>query len=424
MKWSVASLETLSTLGPQYGANASGIDATGSRPRYVRITDIDPDGRLNPGGIVEAEIEDSSELLLQEGDLLFARSGNTVGKTYRYMSNDGPCVFAGYLIRFRINPSFADSQFVFYFTQSAAYQSWVMSKRRIAGQPNINGREYAALQIPLPPISEQRRIVEILHQADALRKKRAEADAKAARILPALFYKMFGDPVTNPKGWDPGRLGDAILETQYGTSERANVNWHGLPVLRMNNIDKNGYLDLNDLKCIDLSETDQKLYSLAAGDILFNRTNSKELVGKTGLWRGQMEAVPASYLIRVRVDTNRALPEFIWAYMNCPFIKQKLLNMSRRAIGMANINAKELRALPLIIPDIDRQTSFAKYLSAIEDLRDKRKLNTKNIERLFVTLLHSAFTCDLTAKWREEHMKELLTEMEQQTKALGGQSSL
>jgi type I restriction enzyme, S subunit len=111
----------------------------------------------------------------------------------------------------------------------------------------------------LPPLSEQHRIVEILDQADALRKKRVEAEAKAAHILPALFYKIFGDPVTNPKGWKSATLGDVIVDSQYGTSVWADAGTDGLFILRMNNIQSDGELDLADLKFVSLNkrETDR-----------------------------------------------------------------------------------------------------------------------------------------------------------------------
>ena len=86
---------------------------------------------------------------------------------------------------------------------------------------------------------------------------------------------------------------------------------------------------------------------LRPGDLLFNRTNSKELVGKTGLWRGQIPAVAASYLIRLRVDESKAVPDYIWAWMNTPHFKQLLFAISRRAVGIANINATELRSMPV-----------------------------------------------------------------------------
>jgi len=363
-------------------------------------------------------LQESSARLVPSGAVLIAMYGATVGKTALLGINATTNQAVCHIIP---NPQVANSKFVWYAIRKKVPE---LLARRIGGaQPNINQKIIKDTTIPLPPLSEQRRIVEILDQADALRKKRAEADAKAARILPALFYKMFGDPATNPKGWKTVRFGDVIVETQYGTSVRANTNRKGLPVLRMNNIDVDGHLDLRDLKYVDLPKSDQKKYLLARGDILFNRTNSRELVGKTGLWRGEMEAVPASYIIRIRVDRSIVLPEFIWAYMNCPFIKQLLLNKARRAIGMANINAKEVRSLPLILPDRDRQETFVEHIMLLERLRGQRNSTARAVDRLFETLLHRAFTGDLTAQWREAHMKELLEEMEQQAKALGASAA-
>ena len=184
------------------------------------------------------------------------------------------------------------------------------------------------------------------------------------------------------------------------------------------NINYDGYLDLTDIKHIELSEKELQKYTLTDGDILFNRTNSKELVGKTGLWRSKDTAVLASYLIRVRIDSNEAIPEFIWASMTRPFIKQVLLNKSRRAIGMANINARELRALPLILPGIKQQKLFAEKISHVKQYREQGTESNAGLNKLFNTLLYRAFTGDLTASWREAHMKELLKEMELQIKTL------
>ncbi len=353
-------------------------------------------------------------------DILVVKDGATTGKT-SFVRDDFPFEHAAvneHVFIVRVCSEIFHPAFVFYFLFSKRGQAEIHKDFRGATIGGISRQFPKKVNIPLPPPSEQRRIVEILDQADALRKKRAEADAKAARILPALFYKMFGDPATNPKGWKVVKLGDVVLETQYGTSVRSNTLGQGLPVLRMNNINFNGYLDLTDLKYVDLPKREREKYLLTKGDILFNRTNSKELVGKTGLWRGEMEAVPASYLIRVRVDRNFVLPEFIWAYMNCPFVKQLLLNKARRAIGMANINARELRSLPLILPDRGSQEAFAEHIAALELLRSQRNRTALVIDQLFETLLHRAFTGDLTAKWRKAHMKELLEEMEQQAKAL------
>ena len=273
-------------------------------------------------------------------------------------------------------------------------------------------------RIPLPSLSEQRRIVEILDQADHLRRRRADADAKAERILPALFIKMFGDPRTNPMGWRTAPLGDAIVETQYGTSKRANTDGQGVPVLRMNNISSSGEIDLAEVKFVDLEPAELERQLLQPGDILFNRTNSIELVGKTGLWtESEHPAVAASYLIRVRVDRGKVLPSYLWGLMNTPYIKTVLATKARRAVGMANINATELRRLPGMFPRIQCQWDFDTLLGSIRQANDYRHRSRISIEQLFTHLLNRAFSGDLTASWREAHSKELLQEMERQAKA-------
>lgn len=421
MSWTITDLSSLCLSQPQYGANAKAADpeANESRPNYIRITDIDDSGRLIGSERKVAIIDDYLPYILHEGDLLLARTGNTVGKSYLYRKEDGESIFAGYLIRFQINPEILLPRYAFYFTLSPSYKDWVKSKKRVGGQPNINGREYASLPIPHPEeIREQHRIVEILDQADSLRRKRREADGLREKVLPALFHRAFGDPASKSSSRGGCLIGDIVTETQYGSSQKADGDTSDTPVLRMNNISFLGDLDTSELKFAKLSESDWAKYQLEEGDILFNRTNSKELVGKTGLWDGRFPAVCASYLIRVKVDKSRVLPEVLWAYMNTPFIKGILQNMARKAIGMANINAKELRSLPFFMPDRDLQFSFVDQLKVVTGLSQKQKESRQSLEMLFQSLLHRAFNGRLTAKWRETHseLKESLQELEHQAK--------
>lgn len=269
-------------------------------------------------------------------------------------------------------------------------------------------------KIPLPSLSEQRRIIEILDQADALQRRRADADEKAQRILGALFLKMFGDPATNPLGWKVGTLADVITDTQYGISTKADTDESGTPILRMNNIDTYGRLNLLNLKYVNLDKQTRRKYMLVPGDILFNRTNSRELVGKTGLWQGELEAVPASYLIRIRVDHKRTLPEFVWAYMNTQYMKKILFDRARRAIGMANINAKEIRSFPLIIPELRLQHVFRNQISHIEKLVTISACARNAQDHVLSALMHRVFAGELTAKWRDSHTDTQLYEAEEQ----------
>ena len=151
---------------PQYGAAAPAIPFDSSLPRYVRITDITDDGRLRPDDARSAEPSQALGYELQAGDLLFARSGATVGKTYLYESSDGPCVYAGYLIRFQARLGLAKATYLWWFTQSGYYQAWVASMFRAGAQPNINAQEYASMSVPLPSIGEQEAIVGTLVAVD------------------------------------------------------------------------------------------------------------------------------------------------------------------------------------------------------------------------------------------------------------------
>ena len=151
---------------PEYGASASARPFDPKLPRYVRITDITDDGRLRKADVASADPSAVDGYELGPGDLLFARSG-TVGKTYLYRPEDGPCVYAGYLIRFRPLGEMASAEFLERFTRSQLYWRWVESMFRAGAQPNINAAEYSSLPVVLPPMKEQQAIAALLDGVDA-----------------------------------------------------------------------------------------------------------------------------------------------------------------------------------------------------------------------------------------------------------------
>ena len=160
--WEVVRLGEVCS-SPQYGAAAAARDHDPSLPRYVRITDLTDDGHLRPDETRSADPREVIGFELLPGDLLFARSGATVGKTYMYQAEDGPCVFAGYLIRFQPHRDQVDPRFLSLWTRSLAYWKWVASMFRAGAQPNINAAEYASMPIPCPQLHEQRAIADLLN---------------------------------------------------------------------------------------------------------------------------------------------------------------------------------------------------------------------------------------------------------------------
>lgn len=137
---------------PQYGAGEAGISRENNdSPRYIRITDIDENGLLNDGiGVTAKNIEE--KYILNNNDILIARSGNTVGKSYIHKTAvvQEPCFYAGYLIRFVIDDYQISPDYVFIFTKLPVFNDWVKVTQRVTGQPNINAEEYSNLPIPVP----------------------------------------------------------------------------------------------------------------------------------------------------------------------------------------------------------------------------------------------------------------------------------
>jgi type I restriction enzyme S subunit len=249
------------------------------------------------------------------------------------------------------------------------------------------------LEIPLPPLAEQRRIAEVLGRAEALRAKRRAALAQLDTLTQSIFLDLFGDPATNPKDWPVRPIGDLLESASYGTSEKAGPTGE-FPVLRMNNITRTGELDFTDLKFMDLAASLHDRYLVRAGDVLFNRTNSADLVGKTGIYRESKPMAYAGYLIRLRV-TRENDPEFLAGFLNSGYSKRMLRGMCKSIIGMANINATEIQTMRIPQPPLQLQREFARRVTAVEKLKATQRASLGELDTLFASLQHRAFRGEL-----------------------------
>lgn len=261
-----------------------------------------------------------------------------------------------------------------------------------AGQQRVPTSFLSNALVPVPLPAEQQRIIDLLTRAEGIVRLRRQAQQKAAELVPAIYSDMFGDPATNPKGLAVLTLGEVLASADYGSSAKASDTDVGLPMIRMGNVDYSGNVDLTDLKFVDLLPADADRFGLKDGDILFNRTNSKELVGKTGLWIGDRQAIVASYFIRLRVSEQMARPFFVWAFMNTPHMKRVLFETARGAIGQANINSRELRAFRIPLPALDEQALFESRCRDVLALRSQQRHAMVKAEAAFQALLARAFS--------------------------------
>ncbi len=207
---------------------------------------------------------------------------------------------------------------------------------------------------------------------------------------------MFGDPVKNPHGFEIGEIGDLVIATQYGTSKKANEDGKGIPVLRMNNITYEGNWDLSSLKYIELNQKEMEKYLVYKGELLFNRTNSKELVGKSAVYKEEKPMAFAGYLIKL-ITESPATSEFIAGHLNSKYGKMYLENMAKNIVGMANINAQEVQRIPILLPSREIMEKYSIIVKQIEKTKQSQKQSSLEINNLFDALMQKAFIGELVS---------------------------
>jgi type I restriction enzyme S subunit len=194
-EWSDAPMGTLLMSSPDYGVNAAAVPFSEDLPKYLRITDISEDGRYLPEKQVSVDIAATDGNYLDEGDIVLARTGASVGKSYQYKKEDGRLVFAGFLIRVKPHPKKLDSTYLANYLTSDPFWKWVAVTSARSGQPGINSTEYSCLSIPLPPsLPEQIRIAECLSSLDALITAETQKHEALKTHKKALMQQLFPSP--------------------------------------------------------------------------------------------------------------------------------------------------------------------------------------------------------------------------------------
>ena len=324
----------------EYGSNSPADDYDGNI-RYVRITDITDEGNLNNLLVSPRKIEE--KYLLVKDDLLFARTGNTVGKTY--LHNEGKMVFAGYLIRYKLNKNIVLPQFAFAYTHTNDYYVWVEKTKKIGAQPNISATQYDEMPIPTPPLSEQKAFVSIAEQAD-----KSKFDGFKSQ-----FLEMFGNAKRTP-------LVDVCLKSgEYGSNSPADDYDGNIRYVRITDITDEG--NLNNL-LVSPRKIEEK-YLLVKDDLLFARTGNT--VGKTYL-HNEGKMVFAGYLIRYKLNKNIVLPQFAFAYThtNDYYV---WVEKTKKIGAQPNISATQYDEMPIPTPPLSEQKAFV----SIAEQADKSK---------------------------------------------------
>jgi type I restriction enzyme S subunit len=253
------------------------------------------------------------------------------------------------------------------------------------------------IPIALPPLEEQRRIAAILDKADGVRRKRKEAIRLTEELLKSTFLEMFGDPVTNPKGWEVIGLGK-ISQIQGGlqvTPARKELPLE-VPYLRVANVYRDKLL-LDEIKNIRVTSSELERINMKAGDILIVEGHgNKEEIGRSSVWDGSIEnCVHQNHLIRVRLDPNKAEPIYISAYLNSAGGRCQLTKFGKTTSGLNTISTSNVKATKVLCPPIEMQKRYLDFQRKLTEAKNASVQHLEQSENLFNSLLQRAFRGEL-----------------------------
>ncbi|MDX1975198.1 MAG: restriction endonuclease subunit S [Rickettsiales bacterium] len=376
--WEDATLAECTVGKASYGANAAAVDFDPALPRYLRITDIDENGYLiveNPKSINHADAKGN---YLERGDIVFARSGATVGKTYLHNSEQ-VLAYAGYLIRFRPDRKRVLPEYLFLFTQSDHYKTWIKNNLRAGAQPNVNAQEYSDLLIPLPPLPEQRKIAAILRTwDDAIEKTESLIKANEKRLFLLTTSLIFGHArlgkrptheraqhkwVSSPKDWKLQQIGDIA-------AERSELNTGGATHTVLSCSKHDGFVrSLDYFKKQIFSKNLAGYKTIYRGDFGFPSNHVEE--GSIGLQNLEDKALVSPIYIIFTPDEKRIHADFLFRLLKTKtyahiFRASTSSSVDRRG----NLRWAEFSSIPVCLPDLKEQQEISAFLKGQQNLID------------------------------------------------------
>ena len=381
--WEVKRLGECVRTAPSYGMNAPAVKFNEKLPVYLRITDISDDGRFIAETKVSVNHLAYKEFYLEVNDIVFARTGASTGKTYLYTPFDGLLVYAGFLIKFSINPEILNPVFLKYFTFTNSYWNWVKIMSSRSGQPGINAQEYQLIKIPLPPLPEQKKIAKILSTWDeAIEKLNSYIEAKK-KLKKALMQRLltgkqrFKEFVVKdgykktelgwiPEDWEVKRLGESI-NIQYGKSQ-STLKPGVYPIVGTSGICGYG---------------NQYLYD---GESL--------VIGRKGTIDNPFFITNKFWVI----DTAFYVDKFYFCLPYFIFYASRVINWKSysEASGVPSLNRETIKSIKIPLPPLPEQKKIAEILSKADEEID---LLNQELEKL-KTQKKGLMQKLLTGAWR------------------------
>ncbi|EPE8222055.1 TPA: restriction endonuclease subunit S [Escherichia coli] len=357
MSWPMVKLGDVCTINPRLPKNAN----PEQEVTFLAMAAVSEKGEISSQETRILHETKKGFTYFERGDVLLAKITPCFENGKATLTNNLNTQIGFGSTEFHVLRAFPDlilPEFIFYLVWNERFRIAAAKEMTgSAGQKRVSTDYLKEYKFYLPSIFEQEKIVAALNKGYSIHRKRQQAIKLADDFLRAKFLEMFGTPANNIHRFPTGKIRDLVDSVNYGTSAKASIDSGEYPILRMGNITYQGGWDFTDLKYLDLSVKEKDKFLVKEGDLLFNRTNSKELVGKTAVYEENRPMAFAGYLIRVRpnpIGNNY----YISGYLNSIHGKITLMNMCKSIVGMANINAQELQNIEILIPPKHLQDEY------------------------------------------------------------------
>ena len=356
--WKIVSVGQLLLSPPSYGVNAPAVPYDSRLPTYLRITDITKNGKFSEVSKVSVEHPATELYALEPGDLVVARTGASVGKSYLYDSEDGRLVYAGFLIRLSPDPERLVSKFLSFYANTSSYWSWVKVNSMRSGQPGINGREYAILPIPLPPtLAEQEAIAEALSDADALIESLEQLITKKRQIKKGAMQELLTGKKRLPGfsgEWNVKRLGEISAIAMGRTPSRNNTAFWGRGHI---------WLSIADLHSKIVEDSREQITDLAAAGM--------PCVPKGTLLMSFKLSIGRLCFAGCDLFTNEAICSFLNLKVNADYLYYALCRIDfsiygKQAVKGYTLNSESLKMVEVSLPEPPEQIAIATILSDMD----------------------------------------------------------
>ena len=349
-------------------------------------------------GKKETEIQKVSEDVAKKhklkkypaGSLLFAKSGMSCMKGYVYQLKNDSYVVSHLAI---VKPKKDSSDYIEYCLRHIKPNSLVKDE----AYPSISLQDISNLEIPLPSLEEQVKIADQLSKCTQIINKHKEQLEKYDFLIKSRFIEMFGDPVTNPKGWEIIKLADSVIALPQNGMYKPQSDYvndlSGIPILRIDGFYEGKISDWGSLKRLKCSNDDIKKYHLNENDIVINRVNSIEYLGKCAHIQGLKETtVYESNMMRMHFDDNRFNPVYVTKLLCSNFIYGQILNHAKKAVNQASINQKDVLDFDLYVPPLPLQNNFAAFVQQIDKSKFAVQKSLEKTETLYKSLMQKYFS--------------------------------